>query len=122
MYATLLTPAFNRLLLAKLTELNESFICDQDTYNRFKDRLAGKNRYCRKGYKGLEQVNLTGRSSQRYHQLNYCFLLHGTLEIRVFPCTKNPDFLRAMIMLVRDVIEDYVAKELVSRKIRFRRG
>lgn len=123
MYACLLTPTFQKLLMRKLTEYNELFKdSDAETYNRFSARLLGKNSYCRKGYKGLSQIRLTSRDRDRYQQVNFCFRLHGTVEIRVLPCTTNRNFIKGVVLLIRDVIEDFVAREYVSRKIRFRRG
>lgn len=123
MYACLLTPAFQRVLMDKYTEYNEMFKdSDPETYARFKARLAGGNRYCKKGYKGLTQITMDSRGSERYHQLNYCFRLHGTMEIRVLPCTANKEFIRGIVLLTRDVIEDFVAREHVTKKVRFRRG
>ena len=123
MYACLLTPSFQKVLMAEYSRYNDLFIeSDPDTYNRFKIRLAGTNRYCKKGYKGLSQVTMTTRGSERYHQVNYCFKLHGTMEIRVLPCTDNKDFIKGIILLTRDVIEDFIAREHVTKKIRFRRA
>lgn len=123
MYGCLLTPTFQALLMKKLEEYNETFKdSDPVTYSRFADRLSGTNSYCKKGYLGLRQVLMTLRGSERYQQVNYCFKLHGTLEIRVLPCTTNRDFIKGVVLLVRDVIEAFVAKEHLSRKVRFRRG
>lgn len=122
-YACLLTPSFQKRLIGALREYNETIRdSDPETYHRFLARLDGKNRYCKKSYKGLSQIGMTSRGSDRYQQLNYCYKLHGTLEIRVFPCTTNREFLKGLVLLTRDVIEDWVAKEYKSTKVRFRRG
>lgn len=123
MYASLLTPGFQRRLIAALTEYNETIKdSDEETYKRFKARLAGGNRYCMKAYKGLQQSMLDHKGGARYQQLNYCYRLHGTLEIRVFPCTTNKEFLKGLVLLTRDVIEDWVRAEYKATKVRFRRG
>lgn len=123
MYGSILTPGFQRHLISKLREHNETIKeSDKETYLRFKKRLAGNNRYCLSGYKGLSQVAQSGRGGDRYHQVNYCFRLHGTVEVRVLPCTTNKQFLGELIEIVRDTIEDWVAREHVTRKVRFRRG
>jgi len=123
MYASILTPSFQRVLMEAYTRYNEMFSeADPETYKRFKARLAGGNRYCKKGYKGLTQVMMDQRGGERYHQVNYCFRVHGTVEIRVLPCTSNKDFIKGIILLTRDVVEDFVAREYVTKKIRFRRG
>jgi hypothetical protein len=123
MYACLLTPSFQRVLIGELIKFNDMFKdSDPDTYNRFAARLKGGNTYCKKGYKGLSQIKMDSRGSERYQQLNYCFKLHGTMEIRVLPCTTNRDFLKRVVLLIRDVIEAYVAREHVKRKVRFGRN
>jgi len=65
---------------------------------------------------------MDGRGPDRYSQVNYCFQLHGNIEIRVLPCTSNKEFLRDVVLLVRDVIESFIAREHVTKKVRFRRG
>ena len=123
MYATLLTPTFNNTLINVLIKFNDLYKdSDPETYNRFLSRIEGKNTYCRKEYNGLRQVRMDGRGPDRYSQVNYCFQLHGTIEIRVLPCTSNKEFLRDVVLLVRDVIESFVAREHVTKKVRFRRG
>lgn len=123
MYASLLTPSFQRKLIGALTEYNETIKdSDPETYARFAARLKGGNRYCMKGYKGLQQSMLDHKGGARYQQLNYCYRLHGTLEIRVFPCTTNKEFLKGLVLLTRDTIEDWVRAEYKATKVRFRRG
>lgn len=123
MYACLLTPSFQKVLMEQYSRFNETFReSDPETYTRFHDRLKGGNRYCKKGYKGLVQVTMDSRGSERYHQVNYCFKLHGTMEIRVLPCTANKEFIRGVVLLTRDVVEDFIAREHVVKKIWFRRG
>jgi hypothetical protein len=123
MYGCLLTPSFQRMLMQEYTRFNEMYKdLDPETYERFKNRLAGTNRFCKKGYKGLSQVTMSDRGSDRYHQVNYCYKLHGTIEIRVLPCTTNREFLKGVILLTRDVIRDFVGREHITKKIRFRRS
>lgn len=123
MYACLLTPSFQRHLMEELTQFNDTFKdSDPETYGRFAVRLAGGNTYCKKGYKGLSQVRQENRGGDRYQQVNYCYKLHGTMEIRVLPCTTNRDFIQRVVLLIRDVIEAFVARENVQRKVRFRRA
>jgi len=123
MYGSLLTPTFNKEIIAKLTELNETIKdSDPETYERFKQRLKGGNSYCKKGYKGLQQVVLDHKSGERYHQLNYCYRLKGTLEIRVFPATTNKQFLKDLVQCTVDTIEGWIAKEHRVAKVRFRRS
>ncbi len=61
-------------------------------------RIAGKNRYCHKGYRGDRQSKCTSKESVRYYHLNYCWALQKrgggimkTLECRIFPMFKKKD-------------------------------
>ena len=122
MYGSLLTPTFARTLLHNLHDLNETIKdSDPETYARFKKRLDGNNRYCRKGYKGMSQISLDHKGSERYQQLNYCYKLKGTLEIRVFPATTNAQFLCDLVSTTERTIEEWVAREHRVDKVRFRR-
>lgn len=123
MYGSLMTPTFQRRLIDAYHKENEAIKdSDPETYQRFALRLAGKNHYCKRSFKGLSQYTMTGKGSDRYQQLNYCYAYHGTLEIRVLPCTSNKKFLGHLIEVTIAVIEDWVAKEYKAGKIRFRRG
>ena len=48
-------------------------------------RLAGDKHWCRKGYRGYDQLITSDKSDCRYQIVNYCYLLHGTMEVRVLP-------------------------------------
>jgi hypothetical protein len=52
-------------------------------------RLAGTEFYCRNTYRPDEQIPLTCKSDPRYSQINYCYSLHKTMEIRVLPMFKQ---------------------------------
>lgn len=61
-------------------------------------RIAGKNRYCHKGYRGDRQSKCSSKESVRYYHLNYCWALQKrgggimkTLECRIFPMFKKKD-------------------------------
>jgi hypothetical protein len=53
--------------------------------HEFWKRLAGQNRYCLPGFIPDGQWTLTTKGTERYTKLNYCYELHGTLEVRVLP-------------------------------------
>ena len=48
-------------------------------------RLAGDKHWCKKGYKGYQQLITSSKDECRYQIVNYCYLLHGTVEVRVLP-------------------------------------
>lgn len=123
LYGSLLVPTFYKYLMDKLVEYNETVIkpMDNELYSVFKQRLDGKNRYCKRGFKGLEQSTLDHKAGARYHQLNYCHRLKGTLEIRVLPATNNPRVLTDLIDIVTNAIEEWCGREHRADKVRFRR-
>jgi hypothetical protein len=54
------------------------------------ERLAGRNRYCQMGTHGVEnQTRARTKINARYRMLNFCWRLHGTLEIRLLPGFKK---------------------------------
>jgi hypothetical protein len=49
-------------------------------------RLRGENHYCRQGTENVNrQVSARRKISARYRMLNFCWRLHGTVEIRLLP-------------------------------------
>lgn len=49
------------------------------------ERLKGKNRYCLDQFLADQQARVTQKGHSRYTAVNYCFLLHRTLEVRLLP-------------------------------------
>ena len=123
LYGCILTPTFYKEIIQKYREYNDTVIKDLDIhlYTVFATRLAGSNRYCKKGFKGLSQVQMDHKGSDRYHQLNYCHRLRGTVEIRVLPATNNPRILTDLIDITVNTIEDWCRREHRAEKVRFRR-
>lgn len=124
LYGCLLTPIFYKELIGKYKEYNVNTLSNLDpgSSTRFEYRLGGENRYCRKGFKGLAQINLDHKGADRYHQLNYCHRLKGTIEIRVLPATNNPRVLTDLIDVTTQCIEDWCRREHRAEKVRFRRA
>lgn len=57
----------------------------------FWKRLNGDNTYCKDDYRADEQKLDTTKSGQRYCFVNYCWKLHGTVEVRILPCFQKPE-------------------------------
>lgn len=123
LYGCILTPTFYKEIISKYKEYNDTVIKaeDEHLYNVFATRLEGKNHYCRKGFKGLTQITMESKGSDRYQQLNYCHKLRGTVEIRVLPATNNPRVLTDLIDITVATIEDWCRREHRAEKVRFRR-
>ena len=53
-------------------------------------RIICGNDYCRRIYQAERQVKLEEKKSERYCQLNYCYALHKTIELRMMPMFPGP--------------------------------
>lgn len=123
LYGCILTPTFYKEIITKYREYNDTVIKleDEKLWRIFDTRLNGSNHYCKKGFKGLSQVQMDHKGADRYHQLNYCHRLRGTVEIRVLPATNNPRVLTDLIDITVNTIEDWCRREHRTEKVRFRR-
>lgn len=88
----------------------------------FWSRIQGENTYCRKGSDPDVQAMDRHKSSSRYRILNFCYRLHGTLEVRVLPAFKSVDLAVSAIRLVQETITSFLAqKSLFSETLIKRR-
>lgn len=74
----------------------------------FWDRLKGENRYCKAGWNPEEQISADSRVEERYQQMNFCWGLHRTMEVRVLPAFKIPEVSVDAIKCVLKAVEDYL--------------
>ena len=74
----------------------------------FHSRLENKNRYCRAVFQPNLQVTKKRKDDCRYTHLNYCFALHETLEIRLFPTFQDVEVAKSAANCVIDCIESYL--------------
>lgn len=58
--------------------------------HRFWDRLSGSNQYCEDFFEPERQMFDEYKSGARYCIVNYCYSLHGTMEVRVLPMFDQP--------------------------------
>lgn len=88
-------------------------------------RLDGRNHYCRDLFHADAQAVAEDKVSERYAMVNWCFKLHGTIEIRVLPMwTDSAQALRACECVLL-AIAAYSRKrkhceKIASEKIRIR--
>lgn len=87
-YTTLMTGEYNLYFLEKMDRWGHEQTEDMREFFR---RLEGRNTYCKKNYKPLDQCDAIGSNPDRYCQLNFCYARHGTLECRLFPMFLNSD-------------------------------
>lgn len=87
-YCKVLSPTFYRHYLGKILEWGHEVDDDRDR-NLFLNRLHGRNRFARRLYVPTKQVGErkkdSGQGAERRTLINYCYGLHGTVEVRLFP-------------------------------------
>lgn len=72
-------------------------------------RLSGKNTYCEDEFRPNVQVMDRSKSGYRYSIVNYCFSLHGTMEIRVLPMFRDPDMSISALHCVLKCVDKYLS-------------
>lgn len=112
-YSRLMTEDFYHYFLVEVEKWgkeNEDF-CD----SLFWDRLKGENSFCRRKFNCDEQVEKEFKDGCRYAHLNYCFTLHNTIEVRIFPAFKQVEAaisaLRKTIEIFEEWLKDHSKRE-----------
>lgn len=72
-------------------------------------RLEGRNTFCKDEFRPEEQKHDRSKSGQRYCFINYCWRLHGTMEVRILPCFQRPDLRVKGFKEVMRIIHTYLA-------------
>ena len=92
-------------------------IKNRSFWDRVNDNRGGAGSWCKQEYRAYEQ--LTAREkyhSDRYTVVNYCYPLHGTLEIRLPPMFKNPELTAKFHNFITGVVCEFVTKHRDSLK------
>jgi hypothetical protein len=80
----------------------------------FWERLSGENIYCKALWIPQVQIPCTNKPESRRTQLNFCWGVHGTVELRVLPGFKVPEVTLAAIKASIQAFEDYLS--IISRR------
>lgn len=84
------------------------------------ERLDGKSVYCQDKYYADEQARQSvkdhdqHRHGHRYTVANYCFALHGTLEIRLLPMMPNAKTATEAIQRLLDITSAFLVETAIS--------
>lgn len=104
-YTRLMTPEFEGFLMDQLAAWGKAY--KVPPRHAFWHRLLGLNRYCQRGITDSiiqRQRSATRRIDDRYYALNFCYGLHGTMEVRVLPMFKDVNTaIRALLAVTRGV-------------------
>jgi hypothetical protein len=79
------------------------------TNHSFWRRLSGGEYYCRGLFRPDEQVVLTSKGQARYSQVNYCYGLHRTVEVRVLPMFKQKNLAISAIYHILRMTQRYLS-------------
>lgn len=106
-YSRLMTENFHNLFLCEVEKWGkEKEILSSSP---FWDRLYDRNKYCRKKFIPDAQSVLKEKREERYAHLNYCYALHKTLEIRLFPMFKKVDLAISALEFTVEIIEKFLS-------------
>jgi hypothetical protein len=86
-YSRLMDKAFHEYILKGFKKWGEKAQKKWGTslLDQFWQRYNGTNRYCSKEFRPFAQAQIKNKGDGRYTQLNYCYGLHGTIELRLLP-------------------------------------
>lgn len=113
-YSKLMDQGFYRIFKRELEKELIPSIQNAEERERFQARLRGESTYCKRGWRAEVQSRLRDKSGDRYFHLNFCWSLHGTMEVRVPPMMNLSDGKRTMKWMT-SFVETYLEKK---RKIK----
>lgn len=82
----------------------------------FWSRWYGNNRYAVRRFLPTEQIHCTDKGAHRQTGLNYCWTLHGTMEVRLFPMFEEMEHTLSAARLVHDCVENYLSSQSTSNR------
>lgn len=115
-YGRLMEPEFAQFFECRMAEfLSQGLADNRPGFDLLRQRFQGLNRYCQKKFIPEQQLFMTDRygdvnTHPRYAQLNFCYIRHGTLECRLFPCFPNVDDGVAAVKAFYDTVFDYLGQ------------
>ena len=115
-YSRLMEPEFCQFFEARMAEfLSQGLANNRPGFDLLRQRFQGLNRFCQKKFIPEQQLFLTDpygntATHPRYAQLNFCYIRHGTLECRLFPCFPSVDDGVAAVKAFYDTVFDYLGQ------------
>ena len=77
--------------------------------HNFWKRLSGSNHYCEDFFDPDSQMFNRYKTENRYCIVNYCYDLHGTMEVRVLPMFKQPKVSIAAVNNILWTVNKYLS-------------
>lgn len=94
-----------------------------EKYYELKRRMEDNNKYacsaiCDYDETKLIQWQITAddKKSVRYHAVNFCYSLHGTIEFRIFPAMEKVEGVTECINFVLDTMKSYIAEGKIQKQ------
>ena len=80
----------------------------------FYKRMNGDVHWCKKMYDAYQQIQTSDKDDCRYRIINYCWRLHGTMEIRVLPAFQDVEYTVSAQKELTRIIEQYIDSNIDS--------
>ena len=80
----------------------------------FYKRMNGDVHWCKKMYDAYQQIQTSDKDDCRYRIINYCWRLHGTMEVRVLPAFQNVEYTVSAQKELTRLIEQYIDSNIDS--------
>lgn len=84
-------------------------------------RLNGDVHWCKNMYDGYNQISTSDKEDCRYRIINYCWKLHGTVEIRVLPAFQDVELTVSAHKELGDIMDDYITRNINTLEQRRRK-
>lgn len=107
-YSLLITRDFYDFFLFKIEEWGKEEKINDNSI--FWERWKGECCYCKRKFSPEQQINLTSKGSIRYTHLNYCYALHGTIEVRIFPSFEKSRLAISAVKRTIEIFESWLSK------------
>ena len=116
-YSRLMDKPFYNIFKREIEQSLIGSLKDEETRKIFQRRIDGESTYCHTGWRAEQQAIATDKGSIRYHHLNFCWNLHGTMEVRVPPMMTLEDG-KTTTNYITTLVETYLQKrkKIVSFK------
>jgi len=80
----------------------------------FYKRINGDVHWCKDMYDAYQQIQTSDKDDCRYRIINYCWRLHGTMEVRVLPAFQNVEYTVSAQKELTRLIEQYIDNNIDS--------
>tara|TARA_R110002020_G_scaffold1019_6_gene5190 strand:+ start:2211 stop:3137 length:927 start_codon:yes stop_codon:yes gene_type:complete len=113
-YSWLMEEEFNDFFLEGMRRWGKARHINEDS--AFWNRLSGNNSFCKREFRPTVQRSMTDKGSDRYTQLNFCWSLHKTLEVRLLPVFRKKELNLFAFYAVYGILRTYITRKHSEKK------